>query len=702
MSANSEARNPAKAKRRRLLRLGVDTGGTFTDLVLFDGSEVSTAKVPSTPDDPSRAIVQGIERLGGLPRGTEIVHGTTVALNALLTGRTARTALVTNRGFRDLIEIGRQERPDIYALHPVKAVPLVPRELRFEVGQRSWPAPKEDGNSSTDNGLVQVERPSTDELDALARRVSDCGAESVAVCLLHGYADPGIEEEVATAFEHSGLPVTCSAVLLRAYREFERFSTAIVNAALVPVLSAYLERLQNRLTRVGDGRAALSVLQSSGGSLAAERAAREPVRVLLSGPAGGVVGAARAAAEAGLQEVVTLDMGGTSTDVAFHAPTSGLESVVQDSRVAGHPIAVKTLDIHTIGCGGGSIAHLDAGGVLHVGPMSAGADPGPMCYGQGEQPTVTDAHVFLGHVAQGEGGGFLQGELELDLVAVKQGFAQLAKKLGVTPRAAARGVLEVARSAMRRAVGVMTMQRGRDPRDLPLVAFGGAGGLSAAPLAQSLGMRGALVPAHPGLLSAWGMARAQATCDRERTVLAPLDAWSAARRKRALAELLREAKRELAGTGVALRSIVTESALGLRYRGQSYEITVPESGNPAREFEERHEELYGWRLGDQPIELVQLAVRASSPELSRRARSPKARRLQRAAVLGRRKADFGRVLDVPRLDRTRLQPGVRFRGPAILEEFSGTTLVPPAWKVRVTNGGHLWMEAPTKGSKQRP
>jgi N-methylhydantoinase A len=281
-------------------RLGVDTGGTFTDLVLFEGEEVRTAKVPSTPDDPSLAIARGIEALGGLPRDTKIVHGTTVALNALLTGRTARTALVTNSGFRDLIEIGRQERPDIYALHPRKVTALVPRELRFEIAQRSWPAHEPDGGA---NGMVTVQTPTERELEALRLRIAHAEVESVAVCLLHAYADPSIEEEVARALAANGLPITCSAGILRAHREFERFSTAVVNAALVPVLSVYLDRLRAHLAELGAGSSPLSVLQSSGGALIAEQAAREPVRVLLSGPAGGVVGAARAAAEAGLEQV---------------------------------------------------------------------------------------------------------------------------------------------------------------------------------------------------------------------------------------------------------------------------------------------------------------------------------------------------------------------------------------------------------------
>jgi N-methylhydantoinase A len=661
------------------MRIGVDTGGTFTDLVLVQGTEVRTAKLSSTGADPSRAVLEGLAVLGGVPRAGEVVHGTTVALNALLTGRAARTALVTNAGFRDLLEIARQERPDIYALHPRKPLPLVPRELRFELGQRSWPVNGE--------GLVEVQRPSDGEIEVLAERVRACGVQSVAVCLLHSYADPSIEARMARALERRGLSVTCSAAILPAYREIERFSTAIVNAALVPVLSAYLEHLSSGLAG-----AKLSIMQSAGGTLEAARAAREPVRVLFSGPAGGVVGAAHAAAEAELPEIVTLDMGGTSTDVAFHRAGAGLAGAVHDARIGGHPVAVKSLDVHTIGCGGGSLVTIDAGGVLHVGPGSAGADPGPVCYGRGEELTVTDAHVLLGHIGGAHAGGFLAGGLELDIDAVERAFEKLARKLGVRPIVAAEGVLEVARAAMRRAIGVMTMQRGHDPRRLPLVAFGGAGGLAAAPLAESLAMRGALVPQHPGLLSAHGMARASAVCDLERSVLAPLAAWPVARRRKLFSELASRAREELRAAGVPARAIALESSASLRYRGQSYEIEIAECADPAKEFHARHDELYGWRLDAGEIELVQFSVRASARAAPPRVARVRARALDAGAISGRRRAHFGRRLAVPIVDRAALAPGTRFEGPAIVEEFSGTTLVPPRWSARVTNGGHLWLE----------
>ncbi len=657
--------------------LGVDTGGTFTDLVLMDGDEVRAEKQSSTPDDPARAVLAGVEALGGVEPGLEVVHGTTVALNALLTGKHARAALVTNAGFRDLIEIGRQERPELYALHPVKQAPLVPRALRFEVEQRSWPV---------SGGLLESGRePTRAELDVLRKAIARSKAQSIAICLLHSYADVNIERRIAAALEPLGLPITCSGELLAEYREFERFTTATANAALVPIMQRYLERLQPGL--VG---ARLSILQSNGGALPAERVALEPARVLLSGPAGGGGGVKRVTRAAGLERIITLDMGGTSTDVAFHSAHARLEDSVSTASIAELPIGLPSLDIHTIGCGGGSLVHLDESGVLHVGPRSAGADPGPMCYGKGGELTVTDAHVLLGHVASGR---FVGGRLELDLDAVARGFESLGKRLGAPPTEAARAVLEVARAAMRRAIGVMTMQRGRDPRELPLVAFGGAGGLQAAALADALELPGALVPALPGCLSAFGMAHADAIADRSFTLLEDLERCRVRERRAHYSELSKAGRAELQAAGHSARSIEIERSVDLRYRGQSFELSLPDDlrGDLAQRFHAKHEELYGWSLREHEVELVTLRARAivhrRQPELLR----PRKKRLPARAVTAERELDFGGPLRAAVIDRTALTPGVSFAGPAVVEEFSGTTLVPPSWSARVTAGGHLWL-----------
>ena len=682
--------------------MGVDTGGTFTDLVLFDGegAQARVAKLSSTPDDPARAVLEGLAGLTDARDDLHFVHGTTVALNALLSGRgLARTAWVTNAGFRDLIEIGRQDRPELYALHPERPAALVERELRFEIDQRTWPDP-ETGEPRS------VCAPSAGAQRKLLADLRHARPASLAIGLLHAYADPQIELDLARALEPLGVPITCSATLLREYREFERFSTAIANAALVPLMRDYLGNLEQR---AGVGR--LSLMQSNGGTLPAARAAEEPVRVLFSGPAGGVIGAARAAAEAGFERMVGLDMGGTSTDVAFARCAAGLGAAVAPAagrkraraedfapshsagaasepvRVGGHPIGVPALDIHTIGCGGGSLARVDSGGVLHVGPESAGADPGPVCYGRGEELTVTDAHVLLGHVAEGE---FLAGQLRLDRDRVQRRFELLGQRLGTTPLRAARGVLDLARAAMRRAVGVMTMQRGQDPAELVLVGFGGAGGLHAAAVAHSLRMRAALVPELPGLLSAVGMANADAMREVSRTLLTPLASAPTAQRRRLARELVAAARADLRAEGHAASAIDVVVELDLRYAGQAYELRLADSGaRMAADFHRRHAELYGHALEDREIELVALRTRATVARPAPRHRRVRRRSVPADAIVGERRADFDRAHSCPVIRRERLAPGHGFAGPALVEEYSGTTLVPPGWSALVTAGRHL-------------
>jgi N-methylhydantoinase A len=684
-----------------------------------------------------------------------------------------------------LIEIGRQDRPDLYALCPVKPTPLVPRHLRFELDQRVWPAHGMGAEGKADSAELALERVTTPEAADwrdLRTALAESEARSVAICLLHSWADPAIETEVRDHLADLGLPMTCSAEILPEYREHERFSTAVVNAALVPVMGEYLKRLGERLGeshresngerhgerqmdqkpgRSDGAQGSLSILQSCGGTLSAERAAAEPVRVLLSGPAGGVLGAARAAGEAGLlggahPGVLTLDMGGTSTDVAFHLDadagggsesdslggfdsglengsgddpgggggggddrdssggggggdsgggdsggggSGGLAQAVTDTTICGHPIAVPSLDIHTIGCGGGSLVTLDSRGILHVGPESAGADPGPVCHGRGQTPTVTDAHVYLGHIAEGP---FLDTGFPLDTAAVKGAFEELGRRLDVAPEEAALGVLEVARAAMRRAMGVMSMQRGQDPAQLPLVAFGGAGGLHGAALAASLDMAGALVPDLAGILSARGMAAAAATRDHSRGIVAPLSAWGPKRRADLERELAEQGRAELVEAGHPAEAIRSEASLDLRYRGQSFELTLPEGGDREEAFHQRHKELYGWNLCEGEIELVNLRVRALVSTPVPRPRPVPDLGLPRQAIRGERPAVFGagpgekgaEALSSKAIlvDRRQLEPGHRFSGPAIVEDFSGTCLVPPSWKARVTNGGHLWLE----------
>src|SRR5690242_3761578 len=487
------------------MRIGVDTGGTFTDFVFERDGRIQLFKLPSTPSDPSLAIKQGLARIcsetGATLDRVEVVHGTTVGTNALLQRRGARIALITTKGFEDVLAIGRQARPELYNLNAVKPEPLVVDELRLGVSERVVAS-------------GEVLEPLDDrELGRLVRKLKQSNIEAVAISLLFSFLHPEHEERIAESLASLGVPLSISSRILPEYREYERTSTVVINAYLQPLMGRYLTRLK--------GTAAdLRVMQSSGGSISADVAAAEPVRTILSGPSGGVVGALRAARSAGIKNVITFDMGGTSTDVALC--DSGAIRTTNEAVVAGLPVAVSVMDIHTVGAGGGSIARVDEGGSLRVGPESAGADPGPACYGRSMLPTVTDAHVVLGHFG---GGGLLGGEFKLDEERARAALRVLADDLGrVTGRrvslmAAAEGVVSVANTNMERALRHISVERGHDPRQFALLPFGGAGGLHAVELARALRIPTIIMPTAPGALSAVGVLVADVVKDESRTVM---------------------------------------------------------------------------------------------------------------------------------------------------------------------------------------
>ncbi|HSG48091.1 MAG TPA: hydantoinase/oxoprolinase family protein, partial [Longimicrobiales bacterium] len=572
--------------------VAVDTGGTFTDLLLFRRGEVRALKVPSTPADPSQAILEGVAQLLEPGEGYVLLHGSTVATNALLERKGARVVLVTNRGFEDVLEIGRQNRPQLYALVGHRPPPLVRHQDRLGVEGRLGP----DG--------AELAPLDAAELDRLPDRVR--GAASLAVCLLHSYADPGHEERVARALEGVGLPLSVSSRILPEYREYERTSTTVVNAYVAPVMSRYLGRLA-----ADAGAQRVAIMGSGGGMLAVDRAIREPVHTVLSGPAGGVVGALAWARRMGVDGIVTFDMGGTSTDVSL-CPGRPLHT--REFEIDGQPVAVPVIDIHTVGAGGGSLASVDAGGALRVGPESAGADPGPIAYGRGgRQVTVTDAHVWLGRIpAEGFLGG--AGDLHLDLV--REPLAALATALGRSPEEAAEGVLAVADTAMERALRVISVERGFDPRELSLVAFGGAGALHAAELAGRLGVKEALVPPDPGLLSAYGILTAAPTREASRTLLLPASApGTSGTLHGTLEELAEQAVTSLvAEDGIPREDILVERWVDARYQGQSFELRVPAEGW-AEAFHAAHEARYGYARRDAEVEAVTVRAVATAPGL---------------------------------------------------------------------------------------
>ncbi len=628
-----------------------------------EGGTLRVAKVPSTPDDPARAILAGLRLLAG-GRPVRLHYGSTVATNALLERRGARVVLLTTAGFEDVLEIGRQTRPVLYTLEPRRPQPLVPRQRRIGVRERILV-----------DGKIEVPLGET-AVGAALRAVRQARAEAVAVCLLHGYRNPVHERRLATALRAFGLHVSVSHRLLREYREYERTTTTVVNAYVGPAMARHLTRLATAV------RGGLHVMQSNGGLVRAATAAAEPVRTVLSGPAGGLVGAVQRARAAGITRLVTLDMGGTSTDVAL---VDGPLRWRSETLVGGVPVRVPALDIHTVGAGGGSLARLDAGGALRVGPESAGAVPGPACYGRGTEPTVTDANLVLGRLVESE---FLGGELRLDLARARASLAPLASQIGSSVEQAALGVLTVVTAAMARAVRVITVERGHDPREFTLVAFGGAGGLHAAALAQVLGMRRVFVPRHPGLLSAWGMLGASVLRDVSRTLrrVAPPRGML----EQEFRQLAREARRQAEADGVVRPRL--EATMDVRYLGQSYEVTVPWRRGWVRAFHRSHARLYGHADPLRPVEVVTLRMRAHGGArrlpVDRLGPGPQPVPRSRRPVV----FDTPRARTTPVYRRDDLPVGWQARGPVLVCEYSATTVVPPGWRVAVERSGGLVLE----------
>ena len=659
--------------------LAVDTGGTFTDLLLLEAGRISALKVPSTPDDPAAAVLAGIEQIFGRrkPTGYRLILGSTVATNTLLERSGARVLLVTNRGFEDVIEIGRQNRPQLYALTGHRQPPLVARDDRIGIAGR------------LDHRGLELVGVDAGELAELPARVR--GAEAVAVALLHSYANPGHERAVGEALSGIRAPVALSSTVLPEFREYERASTTVANAYVAPRVGRYLTRLEDACEAD-----TVRVMGSNGGALAIGRSRDEPVHTVLSGPAGGVVGAIDWARRSGLARVISFDMGGTSTDVSL-IPGSPLHT--REGSVGGIPIAVPLLDIHTVGAGGGSIASLDPAGALRVGPESAGARPGPVSYGHGgERITVTDAHVWLGRLPDSRK---LSRAARLKRAALDRPMTSLAKAAGLSPDELAEGILRVANSAMERALRVISVERGVDPADYHLVAFGGAAGLHAVELAGSLGLKGVLVPPHPGLLSAYGMLVAPVVRERARTVLISSEDPGADRQLRSILEALEEeALGEMLEDGADPARLSAQHRIDARYRGQSFELTVPARGW-IQSFHRAHEERYGYRRRS-PVEAVTLRARIEGPGEAVRLPEIPASTEGPVPVADRGgvRAD-GADLDVPVYERSDLAAGSSLAGPAIVAEYSATTWCPPGWRVESDRRGVLLLQ-PSTAARARP
>jgi N-methylhydantoinase A/oxoprolinase/acetone carboxylase beta subunit len=649
------------------MRIGVDAGGTFTDFVVVrDDGGLESFKLRSDPQAPAGVILEGLARIGrkqgsGFKNDVVVVHGSTVATNALLERKGARTAFVTTAGFEDLLEIGRQNRAELYNLTPKPRRLLADRELSFGVDERAF-----------FDGTI-ARRPSAAEIARLAAKIRRAGVRSVAICFLHSYRNPANERAVAAALHRAGLYVCASHEISPEFREYERSSTTFVNAYVGPLMEAYL----NELGRAKGYR--VSILQSNGGFLSAKEAAKHAVRTVLSGPAGGVVGAIAMARRSGFTHVLGFDMGGTSTDVSL---SDGIARETTEASIDGLPIRVPMLDIHTVGAGGGSIARIDAGGLLRVGPQSAGADPGPACYGAGSEATVTDAHVVLGRISAVQ---LLGGAMRIDSLRANLAVDRIAKKLKLNREAAAAGIIRVANANMERAIRAVSIERGRDPREFALVAFGGCGGLHACEIAAELGIRTVIVPQYAGVLSALGMLTADEVRDYAAGVL------GSEKIERTLAILERRAR-----AGVRVSTAEIERSADVRYRGQSYELNIPVSGRAhggfrglAAAFHREHERLYGYATPDREIEIVAVRVR-----LRRRTRRQELPGEAREAGAPEKRSVWmeGAWRETPVWKRAQLSSRRRI-GPALILDYGSTTLIPSLWGYRRDAAGNLIITA---------
>ncbi|MBV8753907.1 MAG: hydantoinase/oxoprolinase family protein [Hyphomicrobiales bacterium] len=683
-------------------RVGVDAGGTFTDICIFDESDgrVAVWKVASTPDDPSRGIVDGVEEAlrraspnGGAPPAESVSyfgHGTTVATNALIQHRGVKTGLVTTAGFRDLLEIGRQKRPDLYDFFADKPTTLVPRDLRIEVPERV----RHTGAIETPLDEAAVR--------AAAQKLRAAGVAAVAIAFLYSFVRPEheqrakriLQEEMPEAF------ICTSHEIAPEFREFERLSTAVVNAYLGPVMKRYIERLGARLVDLGV-RTAPHMTQSNGGVIGFTTAAAMPVRTILSGPSTGVVGAQAVGTAAGFSDLITFDMGGTSTDVSLLK--DGAARLASEATVHGYPIKAPMLDIHTVGAGGGSIAYVDAGGLLKVGPRSAGADPGPVCYARGNtEPTVTDANVVLQTLNPTH---LLGGRMAVRQDLARDAIGRLAKQLRLPMMQTAQGIVSVVTANMARAIRVISVQRGHDPRDYTLVASGGAGPLHAARLARELDIARILVPRSPGILCAMGLLLTDLRADFATTRLLPLAAESVSEIEAAFAALDARAAAWFAQENIPADRRRLARTVDMRYAGQNYELAVPLPDGPitartldllADGFAAAHQRMYGFLAEEEPVQLVTFRVEATGLVVKATLAQEQMGGADASGAIRARRdvwiAEEERSLPCPIYDRDLLKPGNRLRGPAIVEQMDATTLVLPGMEAYVDTYLHLILE----------
>ena len=651
-----------------MIVLGVDIGGTFTDFVLFDGKELKVHKIISTPHNPAEAVFDGIRSIEVTKKQMSIVHGSTVATNTLLERKGAKVALITTSGYEDVIEIGRQSRSTLYDLFISRESPLVPESLRWGVQERV---------ASTGKVLSDIRK---SDLKKLSIELKRQGIKSVAVCFLFSYKNPANEEVVVRELEQLGIHVSASSRILPEYREYERFSTTVVNAYVSPVMSKYLTSMEDGLETNN-----IRIMQSNGGSISTGSAKEMAVNCILSGPAGGVAGALGVAKLAGIKKIISFDMGGTSTDVSL---CNGDVRLTTQTLINEMPIKIPVVDMVTVGAGGGSIAYIDPGGALRVGPQSAGADPGPVCYGKGKEITVTDANLFLGRISAEF---FLGGRMMLETGKVSGYLDRLAKKIGISSIRVAEGIIDIATANMARAIKVISVEKGFDVRDYTLVSFGGAGGLHACELAQSLLIKRVLVPKNAGVLSALGMALTDIVKDYSKSVLLKVEEKGYREILNLFKPLILQGMKDVLSEGIRKSSITVENSVDMRYVGQSHELMLPFENGYIEDFHKLHKKTYGYSNTDYEIEVVNIRVRVigktKKPSLRKRLNIDS---MKVEALTQKKKCYFrGKWLKADVYNRNSVRTNSRLKGPALIVEDTSTTFLPPEYICNVDDYENL-------------
>jgi N-methylhydantoinase A/oxoprolinase/acetone carboxylase beta subunit len=653
---------------KNVVRIGVDTGGTFTDFCLVKNGSVEIKKVPSTPESPSLAMLEGITPLIKPKAVPFVFHGTTVATNSLIENKGGRIALITTLGFEDVLSIGRQTRHQLYNLTGEQKIPLLPQKHCLGVKERILA-----------DGTVE-QKISCQELEKICREIKKLKIEAVAVSLIHSYRNPSHEMKIENILKNENLMTSISSQILPEYREYERTLVTTVNAFLMPVMSQYLTELEQRLKG-----AKLRIMQSNEGHILPDTAKKEPIRTALSGPAGGVVAAHYLGKSSGFRKLITFDMGGTSSDVSL---IDQRITRTTENKIGDFPIRLPMIDIHSVGAGGGSIAYLDEGGALRVGPQSAGANPGPACYGKGQNPTVTDANLVLGRLVPDF---FLGGKMDIFPDKSAASIHRLAQKMRKSLRETAQGIITIANANMEKAIRVISIERGFDPRDFALFSFGGAGGMHAVEIAEQLGMTKVVIPKNAGVLSALGLLLADSIKDYSSSVLKPANDVSKSELHRLFQVLERKGTRDMKTEGFCKKDLIIHLALDLRYLGQSYEITVPTSKPDidksaySLKFHRAHQKLYSYHHSDRTVEIVNIRLRIVGPSKKIKLKKlPKGDTDPRKAQKTKQEVFFGgKKFTAVVYERSALTPGNKIHGPALVCDSESTTLLSPSYFLRV-------------------